>query len=185
MGFIRLHTLRSWFKLPENDKKQHQIEDCDKCQSIISNAILHTRSASEGTTELYEVCTSFFEKLRIKYPSTSQNSNKRAEQVLSVLEPIIESNFNESIKKAACKKYKLTPKLSSSEKQKEKIKVLRENNRSMTKSWVIRKMTSLISSHHLNRSANITRNEWIHFCTKIDCRDQCSEKLNAESRKSV
>ena len=24
-------------------------------------------------------------------------------------------------------------------------------------------MTSLISSHHLNRSANITRNEWIHF----------------------
>jgi hypothetical protein len=133
MGFIRLHTLRSWFKLPENDKKQHQIEDCDKCQSIISNAILHTRSASEGTTELYEVCTSFFEKLRIKYPSTSQNSNKRAEQVLSVLEPIIESNFNESIKKAACKKYKLTPKLSSSEKQKEKIKVLRENNNSMTK----------------------------------------------------
>jgi hypothetical protein len=49
MEFIRLHSLRSWFKLPENDKKQHQIEDCDKCQSIISNAILHTRSASEGT----------------------------------------------------------------------------------------------------------------------------------------
>jgi hypothetical protein len=67
------------------------------------------------------------------YPSTSQNSNKRAEQVLSVLESIIESNFNESIKEAACKKYKLTPKLSSSEKQKEKIKVLRENNSSMTK----------------------------------------------------
>jgi hypothetical protein len=50
MEFIRLHSLRSWFKLPENEKKQHQIEDCDKCQSIISNAILHTRSASEGTT---------------------------------------------------------------------------------------------------------------------------------------
>jgi hypothetical protein len=62
MEFMRLHSLRSWFKLPENDKKQHQIEDCDKCQSIISNAILHTRSASEGTTELYEVCTSFLER---------------------------------------------------------------------------------------------------------------------------
>ena len=41
MEFIRLHSLHSWFKLPENDKKQHQIEDCDTCQSIISNAILH------------------------------------------------------------------------------------------------------------------------------------------------
>jgi hypothetical protein len=40
---------------------------------------------------------------------------------------------SESIKEAACKKYKLTPKLSSSEKQKEKIKVLRENNSSKTK----------------------------------------------------
>ena len=85
MEFNWLYSLRSWFKLPEHYKKQHQIEDCDKCQSIISNAILHTRSASEGTTELYEVCTSFFEKLRSTYPSTSQNSNKRAEQVLSVL----------------------------------------------------------------------------------------------------
>jgi hypothetical protein len=35
--------------------------------------------------------------LRSTYPSTSQNSNKRAEQVLSVLEPIIESNFNDVI----------------------------------------------------------------------------------------
>jgi hypothetical protein len=26
MEFIRLHSLRSWFKLPENDKKQHQIK---------------------------------------------------------------------------------------------------------------------------------------------------------------
>jgi hypothetical protein len=57
---------------PENDKKQHQIEDCDKCQSIISNAILHSRSASEGTAELYEVCTSFLEKLRSTYPSIFQ-----------------------------------------------------------------------------------------------------------------
>ena len=50
MEFNWLYSLRSWFKLPEHYKKQHQIEDCDKCQSIISNAILHTRSASEGTT---------------------------------------------------------------------------------------------------------------------------------------
>lgn len=80
--------------------------------------------------QLYEVSTRF---LSSTSPPTSQNSTKRAEQVLSVLEPIIEKPFNENIKEAACKKYKLTPQLSSSEKQKEKIKVLRENNSSMTK----------------------------------------------------
>jgi hypothetical protein len=52
MEFIRLYSLRSWFILPENDNKQHQIEDCDKCQSIISNANLQTRSARTPTKEL-------------------------------------------------------------------------------------------------------------------------------------
>jgi hypothetical protein len=54
---IRLYSLRSWFKLPENDKKQHQIEDCDKCQSIISNAILHTRSASIIGSSTFNTCS--------------------------------------------------------------------------------------------------------------------------------
>jgi hypothetical protein len=66
----------------------------------------------------------FLKSCQVHTHQPARTPNKRAEQVLSVHEPIIESNFNESIKEAACKKYKLIPKLSSSEKQKEKIKVL-------------------------------------------------------------
>jgi hypothetical protein len=81
MEFIRLHSLRSWFKLPENDKKQHQIEDCDKCQSIISNAILHTTSASSTLNTCSALLLEFWlvdgyllRKISKKLVHTSYNS---------------------------------------------------------------------------------------------------------------
>ena len=116
-AFIEFHGLKNLMKLTEAQRKPHQLNDCKSGQSNKVKSALHA-SATEHCVGMNKLCNKLLDSVPISIQSNT-TADKQAENVLNLIEPVVQDRFKTTLKVAACKKFKLTPKLTSQEKQKD------------------------------------------------------------------
>ena len=119
--FLNHFSLQNWCtKLGERERKLHQLVNCPPCESQnLAQTVLHS-SASENVTDIVNQTTELAHKI-------SQLKSPKAEEFISVLEPIIEQKFKTSMKSAVSKQYNLAEKITSEQKQKQNLQQRKDN----------------------------------------------------------
>ncbi|CAG2201259.1 unnamed protein product [Mytilus edulis] len=127
--FIEKYNLTNWCKLSEIERKGHQQQDCNICKSDAFHTSLHAASAPQTTNDIDQLCT---ELTTTVYNTSKTNNDGKMIKVVKTIVPYIEKKTGSNFTDVICKNYKLTPKLTSGEKEKEIKSVLSKQKEEMS-----------------------------------------------------
>lgn len=165
---------------PNVQKKSHQLNECSACEYNTEHSVLH-QSASRKCLELTELSQQIVQKCtEFKASPGTENTTKNAEHVLEVIEPVIQNTFKIHLKDIVCKKYKLTPKLTSQEKHKKQVQLLRENKNKMTE--VLEKNDDITDFLSSSKSYTQYNNERLdtYFVSKHTAKQNLEKRFSLE-----
>ena len=128
--FIKKFSLESWHDLPDREKQMHCLLNCGKCESNEPNISSMHASVSLTTENIISKTTELVHEIENLNSLRSVDGPK---QIVKILEPIIENTFNKSFQNIVSSHYNLTQKISSEEKQKQKVKASRESSEVISK----------------------------------------------------
>ena len=128
--FIKKFSLESWHNLPDREKQMHCLLNCGKCESNEPNISSMHASVSLTTENIISKTTELVHEIENLNSLRSVDGPK---QIVKILEPIIENTFNKSFQNIVSSHYNLTQKISSEEKQKQKVKASRESSEVISK----------------------------------------------------
>ena len=127
-SFIETYSLVSWIEQTESERRSHELINCNKCQQTESG--LHD-SATMETLQLEELSSNVAEAMMPDNDTSPQITNKRVQKFVNTLHPILKQKLGVDLKNCVEKTFSLESKQNSTEKQKQSVKKLRENNNKM------------------------------------------------------
>ncbi|CAG2231599.1 unnamed protein product [Mytilus edulis] len=116
MRFTDNFSLFNWLKLPENEKQSHKLQDCSTCLTTHGSISSLHKSYSHASS-LVQPCKDLVNNINEIIVSPSSSIGKKTVQnVIKVLEPIIETQFNINFKKTLADVMNMSPRESAVEK---------------------------------------------------------------------
>ncbi|CAG2231602.1 unnamed protein product [Mytilus edulis] len=134
MRFTDNFSLFNWLKLPENEKQSHKLQDCSTCLTTHGSISSLHKSYSHASS-LVQPCKDLVNNINEIIVSPSSSIGKKTVQnVIKVLEPIIETQFNINFKKTLADVMNMSPRESAVEKNNKIMTSIRETTQQIAES---------------------------------------------------
>ncbi|CAC5361980.1 unnamed protein product [Mytilus coruscus] len=134
MRFTDNFSLFNWLKLPENEKQSHKLQDCSTCLTTHGSISSLHKSYSHASS-LVQPCKDLVNNINEIIVSPSSSIGKKTVQnVIKVLEPIIETQYNINFKKTLAEVMNMSPRESVVEKNNKIMTSIRETTQQIAES---------------------------------------------------
>lgn len=136
--FLEHFSLIKWLDLTESERKQHTLENCKICNITHAEAsALHKASYNENP--IAKCCVNLMETAADTSNSTPDTHRKKTvKNIVQVLEPVFQSNFDTSFKSAISEALHLSPTETVTEKKKKVLTVIKDTNKQVWRNLVFR-----------------------------------------------